>query len=78
MENTSNNFKTNIEIDKIRGRLNEIWEGLEYLQDFGHVGCFEMSKEELKLRSKQIIQHLANAELSLEHVTDACKESYEH
>jgi len=76
--NMKNNFKTNIPIDKFRERLNEIWDSMEYITDFGHVGCYEMSKDEVQLRSKFIMKQLAEVELSFDLITDAIKESYGH
>ena len=71
-------FTKHLDVNEMRTKLNEIWDELESIQDFGHVGCYEMTSDKVEEEHKNNIQRLNEVISSLEEINSAIKESYEY
>lgn len=70
--------KENIELKKIKDLLTEIHDSIEYIEDYGYVGCYELRVEDIKKKSNKIIKNLKFAEKEFNEIKISICNSFEH
>ena len=70
--------KENIELKKIKNLLKEIHESIEYIDDYGYVGCFELRTDDIKKKSNKIIKNLKVSEKEFNEIKISICNSFEH
>jgi hypothetical protein len=66
-----------IDTYQIKNLLSSIYDSIYYLEDYGHVGCYSIKEDDVKLLSDDILAQLTDIDNKLNNLTNETKEQYE-
>jgi hypothetical protein len=70
--------KSAVNVSKVKDRLDNLYNQLDYIKEYGHVSCFELAPEQITAKSEQVIQLLDRCYDIIDEINESIKDSYEH
>lgn len=70
--------KENVDIKIIKSLNIDVFEHLSNIEEFGHVGCYDITKDKVQELSSKIIKLLEESNKLLEEIGEGIVNSYEY
>jgi len=70
--------KDNIKLSELKQSMSDVYDSVEYIDEYGYVGCYELKPEQIKEKSDRIIELIKQSNLLLEEIKDSICDSFEH
>jgi len=73
----SANFKTIMSIENLRSKVESLYECCDSIEEFGHVGCYTVTEEDVKKKSEEIHGMLLEAGVKLDEILDLIHDQFD-
>ena len=71
-------IKEHVQIKEMKSAMSDVYQSIEYVEEYGHVGCFDATPEEIKEMSEKALELIQQANDWLETIGEKIKNSYEY
>lgn len=71
-------IKEHVNLKELKEVGKEIFEDIDYIEEYGHVGCFDINKEDVKNKSDKAIELIKQGLDYLIEIKTGIKNSYEY